>query len=168
MGDREDRFGCHNYHPLPVVLAKGQGIFVWDVDGNRYFDFLSAYSAVNQGHCHPRLLKALKDQADSMTLSSRAFYNSKLGEFEEYASNLFGYDKFLPMNTGVEAWESGVKLARRWGYAVKGIPDNQAKIIFAQENFHGRTMAAISARLIPKATVPLAPSCLASKRSPTT
>merc|ERR1712146_638189 len=150
MGDREDRFGCHNYHPLPVVLAKGQGIFVWDVDGNRYFDFLSAYSAVNQGHCPPRLLKALKDQADSMTLSSRAFYNSKLGEFEEYASNLFGYDKFLPMNTGVEAWESGVKLARRWGYTVKGIPDNQAKIIFAQENFHGRTMAAISASTDPE------------------
>eukprot|EP00045_Choanoeca_perplexa_P005465 m.46287 g.46287 ORF g.46287 m.46287 type:complete len:442 (-) comp13134_c0_seq1:139-1464(-) len=147
---KEDRFGAHNYHPLPVVLAKGEGIFVWDVDGKRYFDFLSAYSAVNQGHCHPRIINALIEQAQSMTLSSRAFYNNKLGEFEEYATSLFGYDKFLPMNTGVEAWETGVKLARKWGYEVKGIPENQAKVIFANDNFHGRTMAAVSASTDPE------------------
>eukprot|EP00730_Choanoeca_flexa_P001146 TRINITY_DN10500_c0_g1_i1.p1 TRINITY_DN10500_c0_g1~~TRINITY_DN10500_c0_g1_i1.p1 ORF type:complete len:441 (+),score=128.25 TRINITY_DN10500_c0_g1_i1:49-1371(+) len=147
---KEDKFGAHNYHPLPVVLAKGDGIFVWDVDGKRYFDFLSAYSAVNQGHCHPRIINALIEQAQSMTLTSRAFYNDKLGEFEEYASNLFGYDKFLPMNTGVEAWETGVKLARKWGYEVKGIPENQAKVIFAEDNFHGRTMAAVSASTDPE------------------
>ncbi|EGD73531.1 ornithine aminotransferase [Salpingoeca rosetta] len=147
---REDTYGAHNYHPLPVVLARGSGVFVWDVDGKRYYDFLSAYSAVNQGHCHPKIVKALIDQAENMTLTSRAFYNNKLGEFEQFMTQLFGYDKFLPMNTGVEAWETGVKLARRWGYDVKGIPENQAKVVFAENNFHGRTLAAISASTDPE------------------
>ena len=146
---QEDTYGAHNYHPLPVVLARGSGVFVWDVDGKRYFDFLSAYSAVNQGHCHPKILKALTDQSENITLTSRAFYNNKLGEFEHFMTNLFGYDKFLAMNTGVEAWETGVKLARRWGYDVKGIPANQAKVIFAENNFHGRTIAAVSASTDP-------------------
>lgn len=146
---REDAYGAHNYHPLPAVLARGSGVFAWDVDGKRYYDFLSAYSAVNQGHCHPKITRALVDQAENMTLSSRAFYNNKLGEFEQFMTQLFGYDKFLPMNTGVEAWETAVKLARRWGYDVKGIPQNEAKVVFAHNNFHGRTLAAVSASTDP-------------------
>lgn len=142
--DLEDRFGAHNYHPLPVVLDRGEGVFVWDVEGKRYFDFLSAYSAVNQGHCHPRILAALTKQAQKMSLTSRAFYNSVLGEYEKYITSYFGYQKVLPMNTGVEGGETAVKLARRWGYAVKGIEDNKAKVIFARGNFWGRTMSAIS------------------------
>ncbi len=140
----EEKFGAHNYHPLPVVLAKGEGVFVWDVEGKKYFDFLSAYSAVNQGHCHPRIIKALNDQASTLTLTSRAFHNDVLGRFEEFITKLFGYDKVLPMNTGVEGGETANKLARKWGYMKKGIPENQAKIIFANGNFWGRTLAAIS------------------------
>ncbi|MCK6640089.1 MAG: ornithine--oxo-acid transaminase [Bacteroidia bacterium] len=145
----EDKYGAHNYHPLPVVLERGEGVFVWDVEGKRYYDFLSAYSAVNQGHCHPRIIKALTDQASKLTLTSRAFYNDSLGEYEKFITNFFGYDKVLPMNTGVEAVETAVKLARRWGYAVKGIPDNQAKILFVEGNFHGRTISSISASTDP-------------------
>lgn len=140
----EDRYGAHNYHPLPVVLEKGEGIFVWDPEGNKYYDFLSAYSAVNQGHCHPRILKALNDQAQKITLTSRAFYNNVLGQYEKYITEYFGYDKVLPMNTGVEGGETAIKLARKWGYKVKGIPENQAQIVFANGNFWGRTLAAIS------------------------
>lgn len=140
----EAQHGAHNYHPLPVVLAKGLGAKVWDVEGKEYFDFLSAYSAVNQGHCHPKILKALTDQAAILTLTSRAFYNDVLGEYEQFITNLFGYDKVLPMNTGVEGGETANKLARKWGYEHKGIPENQAKIIFAEGNFWGRTLAAIS------------------------
>ena len=145
----EDQFGAHNYHPVPVVLEKGEGIFLYDVDGKRYFDFLSGYSAVNQGHCHPSIIKALTDQAQKLTLTSRAFYNNLLGEYEKYITAYFGYDKVLPMNTGVEGGETAIKLARRWGYAVKGIPENQAKVIFAQGNFWGRTLAAISSSTDP-------------------
>ena len=140
----EAQHGAHNYHPLPVVLAKGLGAKVWDVEGKEYFDFLSAYSAVNQGHCHPRILKALTDQAARLTLTSRAFHNDVLGEYEQFITTLFGYDKVLPMNTGVEGGETANKLARKWGYEHKGIPENQAKIIFAKGNFWGRTLAAIS------------------------
>ena len=140
----EAQHGAHNYHPLPVVLAKGLGAKVWDVEGKEYFDFLSAYSAVNQGHCHPRILKALTDQASRLTLTSRAFHNDVLGEYEQFITTLFGYDKVLPMNTGVEGGETANKLARKWGYEHKGIPENQAKIIFAKGNFWGRTLAAIS------------------------
>jgi ornithine--oxo-acid transaminase len=140
----EEKFGAHNYHPLPVVLSRGEGLFVWDVEGKKYFDFLSAYSAVNQGHCHPKIIKALTDQASTLTLTSRAFHNDVLGKFEKYITNLFGYDKVLPMNTGVEGGETANKLARKWGYMKKGIPENQAKIIFANGNFWGRTLAAIS------------------------
>ncbi len=142
--EREEKFGAHNYHPLPAVLAKGEGPFLWDVEGKRYYDFLSAYSAVNQGHRHPRIIKALKEQADKLTLTSRAFYNDALGEFEEYATKLFGYDKLLPMNTGAEAVETALKLARKWAYKVKGIPENQAKIITCEGNFHGRTITIVS------------------------
>lgn len=142
--DREDKFGAHNYHPLPVALAKGEGVCMWDVDGKRYFDFLSAYSAVNQGHCHPRIIKALKEQASILTLTSRAFYNDVLGEYEEKVTKLFGYDKVLGMNTGVEGGETACKLARKWAYNVKGITPNCAKIVFATGNFWGRTMSAIS------------------------
>jgi ornithine--oxo-acid transaminase len=145
----EERYGAHNYHPLPVVLEKGRGVHVWDVEGKVYYDFLSAYSAVNQGHCHPLIIDALKKQADKLTLTSRAFYNNILGEYEKYITEFFGYDKVLPMNTGVEAVETAIKLARRWGYAVKGIAENEAKIIFVVNNFHGRTMAAISASTDP-------------------
>ena len=145
----EDQFGAHNYHPVPVVLEKGEGIFLYDVDGKRYFDFLSGYSAVNQGHCHPVIIKALTDQAQKLTLTSRAFYNNLLGEYEKYITEYFGYDKVLPMNTGVEGGETAIKLARRWGYAVKGIPENQAKVIFAEGNFWGRTLAAISSSTDP-------------------
>ena len=140
----EAQHGAHNYHPLPVVLAKGLGAKVWDVEGKEYFDFLSAYSAVNQGHCHPRILKALTDQASRLTLTSRAFHNDVLGEYEQFITTLFGYDKVLPMNTGVEGGETANKLARKWGYEHKGIPENQANIIFAKGNFWGRTLAAIS------------------------
>ena len=142
--DLEEQYGAHNYHPLPVVLNRGEGVFVWDVDGKRYYDFLSGYSAVNQGHCHPKIIAALTQQAQQLTLTSRAFHSNLLGEYEKYITVYFGYDKVLPMNTGVEAGETAVKLARRWGYKVKGIADNQAKIIFAEGNFWGRTLAAIS------------------------
>jgi len=140
----EEKYGAHNYHPMPVVLNKGEGVFVWDVTGKRYYDFLSGYSAVNQGHCHPRIIAALVDQAKKLTLTSRAFHNDLLGTFAAYITNYFGYDKVLPMNTGVEGGETAVKLARRWGYVNKGIADNKATIIFAENNFWGRTLAAIS------------------------
>ena len=140
----EEKFGAHNYHPLPVVLSKGEGVFVWDVEGKKYFDFLSAYSAVNQGHCHPKIIKALNDQASTLTLTSRAFHNNILGQYEKFITSLFGYDKVLPMNTGVEGGETANKLARKWGYLKKGIPEDKARIIFAKGNFWGRTLAAIS------------------------
>lgn len=146
---QEERYGAHNYHPLPVVLAKGEGVYLWDIEGKRYLDFLSAYSAVNQGHCHPRIIAALTEQAQTLTLTSRAFYNDLLGPYEEYITRYFGYDKVLPMNTGVEGGETALKLARKWGYQVKGIPDNQAKIVFARNNFWGRTLAAISSSTDP-------------------
>ncbi|CAG0880934.1 unnamed protein product [Cyprideis torosa] len=142
--EREEKFGAHNYGPIPVVITRGKGVKVWDVDGKEYYDFLAAYSAVNQGHCHPRILKAMTDYASILTLTSRAFYNDKLGAYEEYVTKLFGYDKLLPMNTGVEAAETAVKLARRWGYEVKLIPENQAKVVFAEGNFWGRSLAAVS------------------------
>jgi ornithine--oxo-acid transaminase len=145
----EDQYGAHNYHPIPVVLSRGEGVFVWDVEGKRYYDFLSAYSAVNQGHCHPRIVQALTEQASKLTLTSRAFHNDVLGEYEQFMTKLFGYDKLLPMNTGVEGGETAIKLARRWGYDVKGIEKNKAKIIFAEGNFWGRTLAAVSASTDP-------------------
>ncbi len=148
----EDRYGAHNYHPLPVVIARGEGAVVWDAEGKQYYDFLSAYSAVNQGHCHPRIVGALKEQADTLTLTSRAFYNDKLGPYEKYITEYFAYDKVLPMNTGVEAVETALKLCRKWSYDVKGTPANQAKIIFASGNFHGRTMGVISASVDPSST----------------
>jgi ornithine--oxo-acid transaminase len=147
--DLEHRYGAHNYHPLPVVLTKGSGVYVWDVDGRQYIDFLSGYSAVNQGHCHPAIVAALHQQADVLTLTSRAFHNDQLGIFEEYITRMFGYDKVLPMNTGVEGGETAIKLARRWGYTVKGIPENQAKIVFVEGNFWGRTLTAISSSTDP-------------------
>ena len=140
----EDQYGAHNYHPLPVVLDRGEGVYVWDCEGKKYFDFLSAYSAVNQGHCHPKIINALVEQSKRLTLTSRAFYNSKLGEYEKFMCDLFGYDKVLPMNTGVEGGETANKLARKWGYLKKGIEENKARIIFANGNFWGRTLAAIS------------------------
>jgi len=140
----EDKYGAHNYHPIPVVIEKGEGIFVWDVEGKQYFDFLSAYSAVNQGHGHPKIIEALTSQASKIALTSRAFHNNRLGEYEKFITEYFGFDKVLPMNTGVEGGETAIKLARRWGYTVKQIPENQAKIIFVEGNFWGRTMAAIS------------------------
>ncbi|XP_035256554.1 ornithine aminotransferase, mitochondrial-like isoform X1 [Anguilla anguilla] len=146
---REEKYGAHNYHPLPVALERGEGIHVWDVEGRRYYDFLSAYSAVNQGHCHPKIIAALNAQASRLTLTSRAFYNDVLGEYEEFITSLFGYHKVLPMNTGVEAGETACKLARKWAYSVKGIPKYKAKIIFAEGNFWGRTMAAISSSTDP-------------------
>ncbi|MCB0754674.1 MAG: ornithine--oxo-acid transaminase [Flavobacteriales bacterium] len=142
--DREDRYGAHNYHPLPVVLEKGEGVFVWDIDGKKYYDFLSAYSAVNQGHCHPKIVGALTEQAQKLTLTSRAFYNNVLGEFEEYATKYFGFDKLLPMNTGAEGVETALKLCRKWAYEKKGLPENQAKIIVCDGNFHGRTTTIVS------------------------
>lgn len=145
----EDKYGAHNYHPLPVVLCKGEGVFVWDVEGKRYFDFLSAYSAVNQGHCHPRIVNALINQAKELTLTSRAFYNDKLGIAEKYICEMFGYEKALFMNSGAEANETAIKLARKWGYTKKGIPDNQAVIITVKRNFHGRTTTIISASTDP-------------------
>ena len=149
--NREDKFGAHNYHPLPVVLERGEGVHVWDVEGKQYYDFLSAYSAVNQGHCHPRIIEAMTEQAKKLTLTSRAFYNSVLGEYEEYVTKYFGFDKVLPMNTGAEADETALKLARKWGYKVKGIPQNEAKIIVCNENFHGRTITIISMSTDPDA-----------------
>ena len=140
----EEKHGAHNYHPLPVVLEKGEGVYVWDVEGNRYYDFLSGYSAVNQGHCHPRIVKALVDQASKLTLTSRAFHSNLLGDFSKYITAYFGFDKVLAMNTGVEAVETALKLARRWGYDVKGIPENSAKILVCANNFHGRTATVIS------------------------
>jgi ornithine--oxo-acid transaminase len=148
---REDKYGAHNYHPLPVVLDRGKGPFVWDVEGKRYFDFLSAYSAVNQGHCHPRIIKALTDQASILTLTSRAFYNSVLGEYEEYVTKYFKYDKVLPMNSGAEADETALKLCRKWAYKKKGIKENHAKIIACEGNFHGRTISIISMSTDPDA-----------------
>jgi len=142
--DRESSYGAHNYHPLPVVLERGEGIYVWDVEGKRYFDFLSAYSAVNQGHCHPRIVKALIEQSQKLALTSRAFYNNVLGEWEEYMTRLFGYDKMLPMNSGAEADETALKLIRKWAYKIKGVPKGEAKIIVCNGNFHGRTITIIS------------------------
>lgn len=147
----EDKYGAHNYHPIPVVITKGEGAIVWDVEGKEYYDFLSAYSAVNQGHCHPRITQALIEQAQTLTLTSRAFYNDQLGPYEKYITSYFGYDKVLPMNTGVEAVETALKLCRKWGYQKKGIPQNEARIIFATGNFHGRTLAVISASVDPSA-----------------
>lgn len=147
--EREEKYGAHNYHPIPVALSRGKGVHVWDVEGRKYYDFLSAYSAVNQGHCHPVIVNALKEQSEILTLTSRAFYSSALGEFEEYITKMFGYDKVLPMNTGVEACETACKLARKWAYTVKNIPEYEAKIIFADGNFWGRTLAAISASTDP-------------------
>ena len=148
----EDKYGAHNYHPLPVVLNKGEGVFLWDIEGKRYYDFLSAYSAVNQGHCHPRIINALIEQAKELTLTSRAFYNDKLGVAEKYVCETFGYDKALFMNSGAEANETAIKLARKWGYTKKGIPDNQAVIVALKKNFHGRTTTIISASTDPSAT----------------
>ena len=145
----EDRYNAHNYHPIPVVLERGRGVHVWDVEGKRYFDFLSAYSAVNQGHCHPRIIGALTAQAQKLTLTSRAFYNNLLGEYAEFVTHYFGYDRVLPMNTGVEGVETAIKLARKWAYKVKGVPEGHAKIIFVEGNFHGRTLGAISASTDP-------------------
>lgn len=149
--DLEEKYGAHNYHPLPVVLNRGEGVYLWDVEGKRYYDFLSAYSAVNQGHCHPRIINALIDQAKELTLTSRAFYNDKLGVAEKYVCDLFGYDKALFMNSGAEANESAIKLARKWGYTKKGIPDNEAVIVAVKKNFHGRTTTIISASTDPSA-----------------
>jgi ornithine--oxo-acid transaminase len=147
----EDRFGAHNYHPLPVVLERGEGVYLWDVEGKKYFDFLSAYSAVNQGHCHPKIIHALVEQAQILTLTSRAFHNNQLGPYEAYVTQYFGYDKVLPMNTGVEAVETALKLCRKWAYKRKGVPENEAVILFATGNFHGRTLSVISASIDPVA-----------------
>jgi ornithine--oxo-acid transaminase len=140
----EDQYGAHNYHPLPVVLAKGEGVYVWDVEGKQYFDFLSAYSAVNQGHCHPKIVGALIEQAQTLTLTSRAFYNDALGEYEKYITTYFGFDKVLPMNTGAEAVETAVKLCRKWAYEKRGIAENEAVIVVCEGNFHGRTTTIVS------------------------
>lgn len=153
----EHQYGAHNYHPLPVVLSKGDGVYVWDVEGKKYFDFLSAYSAVNQGHCHPKIVQALKEQADVLTLTSRAFHNDILGPYEKFITDFFGYDKVLPMNTGVEGGETAVKLCRKWAYEVKKVPTNQAKIIFVTGNFWGRTLAAISSSTDPSSTTGFGP-----------
>lgn len=155
--DLEERHGAHNYHPLPVVLEKGEGVFLWDVDGKRYFDFLSGYSAVNQGHCHPRIVQSLVEQAQKLTLTSRAFHNNHLGVYEKYITEYFGYDKVLPMNTGVEAVETALKLARRWAYRVKGVPDQQARIVVCGKNFHGRTSTVISFSTDPSSTAHFGP-----------
>ena len=155
--DREERYGAHNYHPLPVVLERGEGIYVWDTDGKKYYDFLSAYSAVNQGHCHPRIVGAMTEQANKLTLTSRAFYNNVLGEWEEYITKYFGYDKVLPMNTGAEADETALKLCRKWAYMKKGIPDGMAKIVVCDGNFHGRTITIVSMSTDPDAYSGYAP-----------
>jgi ornithine--oxo-acid transaminase len=145
----EEKYGAHNYHPLPVVLAKGEGVFLWDPEGNRYYDFLSAYSAMNQGHCHPRIVQALIDQAQVLTLTSRAFFNNKLGDYEKYITEFFGYDMVLPMNSGAEGVETAMKLARKWAYTVKGVEKDEAIIVFAENNFHGRTLAVVTASTDP-------------------
>lgn len=150
--DLEEKFGAHNYHPIPVVLSKGEGVYVWDVDGKRYYDFLSGYSAVNQGHCHPKIINALTGQAHKLTLTSRAFHSNLLGEYEKFITNYFGYDKVLPMNTGVEAVETALKLGRKWGYEVKGVAENKAVIVICEGNFHGRTTGVISFSSDPTAT----------------
>ena len=155
--EKENKYGAHNYHPLPVVLERGEGVFVWDVEGKKYFDFLSAYSAVNQGHCHPRIIQALKNQAEKLTLTSRAFHSSLLGEFEEYMTQLFDFDKVLLMNSGVEAVETAMKLCRKWAYQVKGVPENQAVIVFATGNFHGRTLSVVSASTDPSSRTGFGP-----------
>ena len=148
----EDKYGAHNYHPLPVVLEKGEGVFVWDVNGKKYYDFLSSYSAVNQGHCHPKIIHTLIEQAQKLTLTSRAFYNSQLGKYEEFVTRYFGYDKVLPMNTGAEAVETAIKLCRKWSYEKKGLPDNSAQIVVCENNFHGRTTTIISFSVDPEAS----------------
>jgi len=153
----EDKYGAHNYHPLPVVLSRGEGVFVWDAEGKKYYDFLSAYSAVNQGHCHPRIVNTMIEQAKVLHLTSRAFYNDVLGEYEQFLSEYFGFDKVLPMNTGAEGVETAMKIVRKWAYKVKGVPQNQAKIIFAKDNFHGRTISVISASNDPEATKDFGP-----------
>jgi ornithine--oxo-acid transaminase len=155
--DLEDRYGAHNYHPLPVVLSRGEGVFMWDVEGKKYYDFLSAYSAVNQGHSHPKIIQALKDQAETLALTSRAFYNDMLGKYEKFITELFGYDKVLPINSGVEAVEAAMKLCRKWGYTAKGIEVNRAKIVCVSGNFHGRTLGVISASVDPSNTVGFGP-----------
>ena len=147
--EREEQFGAHNYHPIPAVLSRGEGVFLWDLEGKRYYDFLAAYSAVNQGHCHPKIVKVLQEQAAKLTLTSRAFYSDALGEYAEFVTKFFGYDRVLPMNTGVEGGETALKLARRWGYDKKKIPENKAVIVFVQGNFWGRTLAAISSSTDP-------------------
>ena len=154
---KEDKYGAHNYHPLPVVLERGEGVYVWDVAGKQYFDYLSAYSSVNQGHCHPRILQAMLTQAQQLTLTSRAFHNNMLGAFEEQLHQIFGYDKALPMNSGVEAVETAMKLCRKWAYEVKGVPTNAAKILFATNNFHGRTLSVISASNDPSSRLGFGP-----------
>lgn len=155
--DKEEHYGAHNYHPLPVVLNRGEGVYVWDVDNKRYYDFLSGYSAVNQGHCHPRIIQSLVDQAQKLTLTSRAFHSDLLGEYAEFITSYFGYDKVLPMNTGVEAVETALKLARKWAYEVKGIERNKAKILVCSENFHGRTLNVISFSTDPSSTTNFGP-----------
>ena len=147
----ENKYGAHNYHPLPVVLERGEGVYVWDVEGKRYFDFLSAYSAVNQGHCHPKIIGALTEQAQTLTLTSRAFYNSKLGVYEEFVTRYFGYEKVLPMNSGAEAVETAIKLCRKWAYEKKGLPENTAQIVVCENNFHGRTTTIVSFSVDPDA-----------------
>src|SRR5690606_25668250 len=142
--DLEEKYGAHNYHPLPVVLSRGEGVFVWDVEGKKYYDFLSAYSALNQGHCHPRILETLKKHESKLTLTSRAFYNDVLGVYEKYITEYFGYDKVLPMNSGAEAVETAIKLCRKWGYEKKGVHENDAKMVVVENNFHGRTTTIIS------------------------
>ncbi|HZI53111.1 MAG TPA: aminotransferase class III-fold pyridoxal phosphate-dependent enzyme, partial [Chitinophagaceae bacterium] len=153
----ERNYGAHNYHPIPVVLSKGEGVFLWDVDGRKYYDFLSGYSAVNQGHCHPVILKAFIEQAQKLTLTSRAFYNELLGEYAKFITNYFGYDKVLPMNTGVEAVETAIKLCRKWAYEVKNIPANKATIVVCEGNFHGRTTGVISFSSDPLSTTNFGP-----------
>lgn len=155
--DLEDRHGAHNYHPLPVVLTRGEGVFLWDVEGKKYYDFLAAYSAVNQGHCHPHIVGALKRQAEQLTLTSRAFHNDMLGPYEKFITEFFGYDRVLPMNTGVEGGETAIKLCRKWAYEVKGVPTNQAKILFVTGNFWGRTLGAISSSTDPSSTTGFGP-----------
>jgi ornithine aminotransferase len=155
--DQEEKYGAHNYHPLPVVLSRGKGCYVWDVDGKKYFDFLSAYSAVNQGHCHPKIVAALKKQAETLCLTSRAFYNDSLGPYEKYIHDYFGYDKVLPMNSGAEAVETALKLVRKWGYLKKGIPENDAVIVGCEGNFHGRTITIVSLSTDPEARADYGP-----------
>jgi len=153
--EREEKYNAHNYHPLPVVLEKGHGVYVWDVEGKRYFDYLSGYSAINQGHCHPKIVAALIEQAQKLTLTSRAFHSDVLGEYANYITSYFGYDKVLPMNTGVEAVETALKLARKWGYMNKKIEENKATIVVCSQNFHGRTINVISFSTVFKASITL-------------